>query len=153
VKFRSRQTGSADFIRSVAVVRLAVVKLQHAWQGLTPWVAGTWCFPSLVLTAHSKVSPRRRNHANAGTQPPSFHPLIVRHYPEGIPVHRVGHCPPSCTADFEIVWHTVPSLRSATKGIIALFSRPALEGQTPFLCRPARATRVTTPRQDAEEIL
>jgi hypothetical protein len=63
VKFRSRQTGSADFIRSVAVVRLAVFKLQHAWQGLTPWVAGTWCFPSLVLTAHSKVfsaSPKPR---------------------------------------------------------------------------------------------
>jgi hypothetical protein len=63
VKFRSRRTGSADFIRSVADVRLAAVKLQHAWQGLTPWVAGTWCFPSLVLMAHSKVSPHRRNHA------------------------------------------------------------------------------------------
>jgi hypothetical protein len=63
VKFRSRQTQSADLIRSVAVVRLAVVKLQHAWQGLTPWAAGTWCFRSLVLTAHSSVfsaSPKPR---------------------------------------------------------------------------------------------
>ena len=45
VKFRSRQTGSADFIRSVAVVRLAVVKFQHAWQGLTPLGGGHLVLP------------------------------------------------------------------------------------------------------------
>jgi hypothetical protein len=45
VKFRSQQTGSADFIRSVADVRLAAVKLQHAWQGLTPLGGGHVVLP------------------------------------------------------------------------------------------------------------
>jgi len=45
VKFGSRQTENGDLIRSVAVVRLAVVKLQHAWQGLTPLGGGHLVLP------------------------------------------------------------------------------------------------------------